>query len=189
MDMSLTVGINERLGYPTSRYRAIAYLKHRWGEDPYPLVNATSVIILPLLAFIFFVILPLMVVGLVRKNREILAVGFSCVIFLFGFIQFARPLPANIYSMAAYRYTEYGENDLLSRWPTLAPRAYRSRAREREERDTKKADANAAQAKQTAVAGDLSEDDDGWMLFQGGAQEEVDSGRQENRQNTCDGER
>jgi hypothetical protein len=81
MDMSLTVGINERLGYPTSRYRAIAYLKHRWGEDPYPLVNATSVIILPLLAFIFFVILPLMVVGLVRKNREILAVGFSCVIF------------------------------------------------------------------------------------------------------------
>jgi hypothetical protein len=27
------------------------------------------------------------------------------------------------------------------------------------------------------------------MLFQGGAQEEVDSGRQENRQNTCDGER
>lgn len=174
MDMSLTITINERCGYPTGRYRAIAYYKQRWGNEPHPLVNVNNVIMLPLLLVVFAFILPLLVVGKHKDNHPMMAAGFTASVFLFGFVQFMRPLAANIYAMAAYRYTEFGENEIFAQYPTLAPRAFRSLAKEREEKAARKA-AEAAAVVLAAEAAELGGgggggkvDEDGWVHVEGG---------------------
>ncbi len=103
MDMALTCTISERIGYPTARHRAIAYYHKRWGAHPEARVRVEKVIIPPLMFIIFFVILPLLVVGKRFDRPEMMAAGFTFSIFLFGFVQFMRPLSANIYATAAYR--------------------------------------------------------------------------------------
>ena len=79
-----------------------------------------------------------------------------------------RPLAANIYAMAAYRYTEHGENEIFAKYPTLAPRAFRSLTKEREEKAARKvAEAAAAAAVLAAEAAELGGggkvDEDGWV--------------------------
>lgn len=171
MDMALTIAVNERCGFPTGRYRAIAYYKLRWGNEPRMLVDVNSVIALPLLLVVFGFIVPMLVIGRVKGNNHLMAGGFTAVIFLSGLIQFVRPLIANIYAMAAYRYTEFGENEIFAKYPTLAPRAFRSLAREREEKAAQKAAGAAAtgaglaaEAVELRGGGQVNEvEGDGWV--------------------------
>ena len=143
------------------------------------LVDLNSVIALPLFLVVFGFIIPMVVVGRVRGNNIVMATGFTASIFLFGFIQFVRPLAVNIYAMATYRYSEFGENEIFAKYPTLAPRAFRSLAKEREEKARQKAARAAARAAVVAAeavelgeGGQVDEvDDDGWVHLEEGREE------------------
>ena len=52
--------------------------------------------------------------------------GYTALMVAFTLIQLLRPLAANVYSLAAYRYTQTNKNDVWVNYPNLAPHAFRS---------------------------------------------------------------
>lgn len=97
LDMTLPVMIGRRLGYPTGRTQAIDYFLTRWGRDPWPLVRTDNVIVPAFLLLIFAVILPLFLVGMKLRSQYLMAGGLTASIATLCFVQFARPLAANVY--------------------------------------------------------------------------------------------
>jgi hypothetical protein len=96
-DMALSCIVGRRIGFPSGRHAAIEYFITRWGKDPWPIVRTDNVLIPIFLALIFFVVLPAVFVGKHLGNKYLMASGLTVSIATLCFIQFARPLTANIY--------------------------------------------------------------------------------------------
>ena len=74
------------------------------------------------------VALPLIALGRKFQNRIVGGIGFTVSVSAFAALQLLRPLAANVYALAAYRLTEMGKNDIWTKYPTLAPAAFVSKA-------------------------------------------------------------
>lgn len=98
LDMSLAMMIDgAKIGYPTARLKAIDYFLAKWGRDPWPVVRTDSVLVPVFMFMLLCVIMPLLFVGKHLRNQYMMAGGLTASIVLICFLQFARPLAANVY--------------------------------------------------------------------------------------------
>ena len=88
-----------------------------------------------ILLMVFGLIIPTIIYGKQKNEPLIMATGLTGSIFIFGFVQFLFPLLGNVYCTAAYRYTEYGANDILTDFPLLPGKAFRSLQKEHDEEE------------------------------------------------------
>lgn len=126
LDMTLTVMLSENLSLAQSLPRVVEHYVTRWGDVPTPTVALDKVWVPYLMAAIFLVTLPLVIIGKVLKNDYLVAIGLTVAILVVTFLQYARPLYSNVYCCAAYRYAEHGLNDVWNNGD-LAPQAFFSR--------------------------------------------------------------
>lgn len=135
MDMTTTMMLLEDVGFRKGRERAINYYVEKWGWEPSRSVRVDTLFARGATLLTLGVITPLIVIGRVHKDPIMVAWGFTISACLFTSIQLLRPLAANVYSLAAYRYTELGKNDIWTRFPGLAPSAYKGKMSDDEEED------------------------------------------------------
>lgn len=124
--MSMTTMLMEDVGFRRGRKLSIDYYVHDWGWLPSRTVRVDDVFIAASMAIIVGLAVPLMTYGGSRNDRVIVAWGYTALAIAFTLIQLLRPLAANVYSLAAYRHTQLHKNDVWTKYPALAPHAYRS---------------------------------------------------------------